>query len=1127
MSIELADESSFGLASLRGSNGLTIQVLPDGATYSIECDGVLINQVLASPLAGGISRLYLRAHHGSEVHFAEVIGPRANSGFNIHSDRVVSSGSWDGFEYRCTLWSHPTGAGWFVHVEIENQSSKPVDCDAVFVQDIALATRGQVRNNELFTSQYLDHTAIEHSERGYVLMSRQNLPQKDGLHPWLLQGCFPKARGFTTEGLDLFGAGHRAGNRPIALARKLIGTRVRQYETAYTAVQSELAALKTGEKGEWTFFWHYLPNHPESSSTADLQRLATVDAMRLDLEAALAKPSASTSRLERRANIFRCYEDFHADGFDQRELDEHFPERRHKETLDGAVASFFTGQDARHVVTKAKELRVERPHGHIMRAGRGMTPDAPLMCCTCFAAGVFASQVTLGNTSIGQFISRPRDPLNLIKSGGMRIFIRFDGSSSWQLLNVPSAFEMASDSCRWYYKTGRQLLRVTSKASQAEPALAFEIESSARVEILLCAEIAAGPAEYESRPQLLIDHGRKRITLRAQADSLLGRKEPGIAMHIEPSDPQAIAEIGGDELLFEDKFSRRLPYFAIRSTPQTSFGWTIRGELPRRDETTYEPIDSNIRIELPDHCQALQLQDTLSWFAHDAMIHLSTPRGLDQTNGGAWGVRDVCQGSVEFLLSYDRGDVVADILRKVFAQQYDDQGDWPQWFMFPPFQEIQASECHGDVPIWPLKALCDYLEHTHDGSILHEKLPYTDRGTFRRTERVETILEHTDRLIEALRREFLPGLSLPRFGEGDWDDSLQPADPELRQRMVSSWTTELLYQTFRRFAVRLDRFGESARAKRVNQLADDIAADFHRHLMPDGVVAGFAIFDGGRPVEYLLHPSDRRTGVKYRLIPMTRGILSELFSTAQANQHLDLIKQHLLYPDGARLMDRPTTYRGGEQQTCRRSETAAFFGREIGLQYVHAHLRYVEALAMMGRGDELWNALRIVNPIACTELVPNGRPRQRNCYFSSSDAAFPTRYDASRDYAKLRDGQIPTEGGWRVYSSGPGIYTSLVIRYLFGIRRFEQGYEFDPVLPRAWDGAACEVQQSGKIVRYQFGLSSQGARLVVNGVPIKHLNRLSSPYRRPAILVPRRNLDRLLDRPRNLVELCVIPVGDK
>ena len=59
-----------------------------------------------------------------------------------------------------------------------------------------------------------------------------------------------------------------------------------------------------------------------------------------------------------------------------------------------------------------------------------------------------------------------------------------------------------------------------------------------------------------------------------------------------------------------------------------------------------------------------------------------------------------------------------------------------------------------------------------------------------------------------------------------------------------------------------------------------------------------------------------------------------------------------------------------------RSETATFFGREIGLLYVHAHLRYAEAMAQLGRADDLLQALLVANPILLSESVTNAAPRQ-------------------------------------------------------------------------------------------------------------------------------------------------------
>lgn len=47
----------------------------------------------------------------------------------------------------------------------------------------------------------------------------------------------------------------------------------------------------------------------------------------------------------------------------------------------------------------------------------------------------------------------------------------------------------------------------------------------------------------------------------------------------------------------------------------------------------------------------------------------------------------------------------------------------------------------------------------------------------------------------------------------------------------------------------------------------------------------------------------------------------------------------LLYPDGVRLMNRPAQYDGGVSTHFKRAEHAANFGREVGLQYVHAHIR--------------------------------------------------------------------------------------------------------------------------------------------------------------------------------------------
>ena len=221
----------------------------------------------------------------------------------------------------------------------------------------------------------------------------------------------------------------------------------------------------------------------------------------------------------------------------------------------------------------------------------------------------------------------------------------------------------------------------------------------------------------------------------------------------------------------------------------------------------------------------------------------------------------------------------------------------------------------------------------------------------------------------------------------------------MREWMVSSWTVALLFQQINRYAEVLRRTRRNDRAEALGRLADEMRADFNRYLIRDGTVAGYALFDptGDRP-KLLLHPTDTTTGLSYSLLPMTRSIIAGLFTPEQAQHHLRLIREHLLFPDGVRLMDRPVRYRGGPEQIFRRAELASFFGREIGLMYVHAHLRYAEALAVLGEAEALWEALLVVNPIAVTDRLANASLRQRNAYFSSSDAAFGDRYQAEAEW---------------------------------------------------------------------------------------------------------------------------------
>jgi cellobiose phosphorylase len=190
-------------------------------------------------------------------------------------------------------------------------------------------------------------------------------------------------------------------------------------------------------------------------------------------------------------------------------------------------------------------------------------------------------------------------------------------------------------------------------------------------------------------------------------------------------------------------------------------------------------------------------------------------------------------------------------------------------------------------------------------------------------------------------------------------------------------------------------------------------------------------------------------------------------------------------------------YHGGIQRVFQRAETATFFGREIGLMYMHAHLRYAQAMAHVGAADRFFRALCQANPIAIRSIVGSANPRQANCYYSSSDATFEDRYQASAEYPRIARGTISLDGGWRVYSSGAGIALGLIIRRFLGLSCEAKRLSIDPVMPSVLSGMSVRTTLKGRPirVRYQVGNAGCGVRSVeLNGQPLT-LTHADNPHR--------------------------------
>ncbi|WP_173918846.1 GH36-type glycosyl hydrolase domain-containing protein [Halobacillus sp. Marseille-Q1614] len=1095
--------------------------LTSGDILEANYKSIMINQLISNPVDGSLNNLYLRVHRENEIEAYPLLGVRSRSEAVFSDKHVTWIGIIEDIKYEVTFHLSEQGV-WFWEINVEGQES---EIDIIYGQDIGIADKGGLRNNEAYISQYIDHQIFESDEKGYMVCSRQNQQQSTGF-PYLQQGSLTKSIGYSTDGFQFFGQSYKETDFLAVLNESTLANEVYQYEFAYTALQSEKVNL--GGKSQFIFYGYFKENH-ENAVTEPVPKEVISEAWE-QLEAKEYPDAEPIDKVEKASDIGEVLT---GESLTIDEINQYFP-NRHQEEWDGnTLLSFFT-DSYEHVVLKEKEIQLERPHGHIIMSGQNDRLKEDTITSTSWMYGIFNAQLVVGNTNFNKLLTNARNALNVLKTSGQRLYVEIDGV--YQLLTMPSLYEMGFNYARWYYKTENETFVITSYTTVDTPEVRLNVkaESGKKYRFLMTNQVVMHPNEYEVPYQVSRDG--QMLTITADKSSMNAGIYPNLTYNIQMDG--AAFELLDEQKLAANVKSGAASLVVCELEASSDWGITIQGLLhggerliEQRSAVTeieryrryYRQVMNGFRLSHKGTAtEELNKVNALAWwYTHNMLVHFSVPHGLEQYSGAAWGTRDVCQGPTEYFMATQNYESVKEIIKTVYTHQFEEDGSWPQWFMFDKYAHIQAGESHGDVIVWPLKALSDYLAATKDYQILDEKVPYSRRDQgFALTEETVTIFEHAKKEINYIKENFLHDTFLSSYGDGDWDDTLQPANDQLKQYMVSSWTVALTYQVTAKLSEVLEDFNHQDSAE-LAALASGIEQDFKKYMLQTDVLPGFVYMEQPGEAEMMLHPEDTKTGIDYRLLPMQRGIISELLTEEQAEKHYQLIKEKLYCPDGVRLMNRPANYFGGVSTHFKRAEQASNFGREIGLQYVHAHIRFVEAMAKLGKEEEVWKGLQMINPIGIQEVVPNAEIRQSNAYFSSSDGKFNTRYEAEENFEKLRDGSVPVKGGWRIYSSGPGIYMNQLISNCLGIRQEGGDLVIDPVLPNIFNGLSFDYEFNKKPVTFVYHLGHEEKNVVINGETIESFDLAKNAYREGGIKVSRKEAEKWLNEEENVIEIYI------
>lgn len=1091
-----------------------------GDLYQAVSGKTMINQLMTNPLDGSLNNLYLRIHQQSGICYYPMLGIQSHSKVSFGDEVIRWEGSAEAIDYTVTFIANPDGI-WFWDVKVSGEEAL---IDVIYGQDIGIAEIGAVRSNEAYLSQYIDHRVFQDEELGYVVCSRQNQPQ-GGDFPYLQQGSITGATGFTTDGFQFFGLSYKTTNTPACLSEEQLPSHVYQYEFAYTGLQSERVTLN-GE-ARFVFYGLFKSNHPVAIS-----ELEYTEEVRHAWQAYENQPQiANLSSLPSvRLNPI-IGEPLQALDLTEEEVNRYFPtaDRHQEEYQDNHLLAFFT-TTYEHIVMKNKELLVERPHGHILMSGNNVKFGAKVIATTSFMYGIFNSHVVVGNTNMNKMMSNARNALNIPKMAGQRIYAEKDGI--YQLLTMPSMFEMGFNYVRWYYKTKDDMLIITNFTTLDTPEVRLHVrsENGTAYNFIVTNQVTMNVNEYETSLHMTEESGV--LTFHGDTNRMTTEAYPDLKYRMRVEGAHVTV---GDETVLSNSVTPGSASLVTLRLEQSS-DWTLilqgllDGEkivdkkVQMEEEIVsyrefYSKVMNGFNLSHPGgrNEDLFKVNALTWWYTHNMFVHYSSPHGLEQYGGAAWGTRDVCQGPVEYFMATHKYEQVKDILKVVYSHQYEEDGNWPQWFMFDQYFAIQQEESHGDIIVWPLKVLGDYLTVTQDYSILEERVPYMLKHSFHFSDQKASILEHAKKEMEYITKHFLHDTHLSSYGDGDWDDTLQPANAQLKQYMASSWTVALTYQTIKQLSSALSLFDKPF-SDELNELAINIKQDFKRYMLNDDIIPGFLYLEDPKQAKLMLHPKDKETGIQYRLLPMTRSMIAELLEPEEAKTHYELIQSNLLFPDGVRLMNRPASYEGGVSRHFKRAEQASNFGREVGLQYVHAHIRYIEAMAKLGHAEDVWKGLETINPVGIQDVVPNAAIRQSNSYFSSSDGDFSTRYEAQEHFDDLRTGAVQVKGGWRIYSSGPGIYMNQLISSALGIRQIQGDLVLDPVIPVSMDGLKFEYAFAGTPVTFIYHITGTPINhIVMNGVQLT-AERMTNPYREGGLQIAKHHFEQMIQE-RNVVEI--------
>jgi len=482
----------------------------------------------------------------------------------------------------------------------------------------------------------------------------------------------------------------------------------------------------------------------------------------------------------------------------------------------------------------------------------------------------------------------------------------------------------------------------------------------------------------------------------------------------------------------------------------------------------WEGFTGTVQVKTPDPALDRMVND---WLPYQALGCRIMARTAFYQASGAYGFRDQLQDTLAFILH--RPDLARAQILNAAARQFV-EGDVQHWWL--PDTGAGVRTMISDDVVWLAHAVEYYCRVTGDRRVLDERLAFIDGpplaegqhdAFFKPDHSAEdaSLYDHCARALDlALARTGENGL--PLILGGDWNDGMNRVGEA--GRGTSVWLGWFLAGTLRGFIPLARERGDGIHAE-----AWEIHLDRLKQALEtagwDGEYYRRGYYDDGTP----LGTSDSAE-CRIDSIAQSWSVLSGEGDAGRSRQAMDAVMAQLVDRENGviRLFTPPLVETVQDPGYIKAYPPGV---RENGGQYTHAATWVVMALARLGRGDEAFACLDLLNPVK-----------------HALDAEAAERYRVE-PYVVAADvygeGERAGRGGWSWYTGSAGWLYRAAVEGILGIRK-EGGRLFvEPVLPEAWNGYSATLVVDGRKLTLRVDRGDDGGwQATINGSVIKSSN---------------------------------------